>query len=263
MSVLEKTEPAGPPAEPYDALAAVYDAWQGRYGDFARVILPRLERALGGFGQVRSFVDFGCGTGTLLLALARRHPHLQLSGVDASAAMLAGARGKAGATRVHWYQGRLGEPLVGPYAGAPFDAAGCFFNTLNHLPDVPALERAFTGIARLLAPGGRLVFDVNTAVGFARWWQGERVYTGRGWRFEMEAAFDPEARRAVARARVTVEGRPPVDSEIHERLFTDDEIGAALARAGLTTVDRTTWAPLDDGVRGACLWAAQRAESIL
>src|SRR6185369_447984 len=95
-------EPGGPDGDEqgdlYDALAPVYDEWQGAEDQtpFADVVLDKLEPELRRFGGAPpgSFVDFGCGTGALLHGLRRRHPAWRLCGVDRSAAMLAVARGK-------------------------------------------------------------------------------------------------------------------------------------------------------------------------
>jgi SAM-dependent methyltransferase len=59
-----------------------------------------------------------------------------------------------------------------PIPGAPFDAAGAFFNTLNHLPDAAALGRALAAVAGALRPGALVAFDLNNVAGYQRWWGG-------------------------------------------------------------------------------------------
>jgi SAM-dependent methyltransferase len=237
----------------YDPVAAVYDAWQERYGSFAHFVLPCLEAALDDFRGVSSFVDLGCGTGTLLLALAERHPGLRLRGVDASAAMLARAQEKPGAERVEW----ICAPLEQAQCPPRFAAAGAFFNTVNHLPDADALRRMFACVAAALLPGGRLLFDVNNALGFQHWWgQGTTRYAGEDWVLQIATSFDADTGRAHATLHVERDGRRG-GASVQERLFSDDEIAAALAGAGLAVEAREPWRPYSDGVPGATFWVAR------
>jgi SAM-dependent methyltransferase len=239
----------------YDQLAAIYDDWQDRHGCFAHQTLPRVERALGGFSDVSSFLDVGCGTGTLLLALAERHPGLRLRGVDASSAMLERARQKSGAERVEW----ICAPMDRAQRPPRFAAAGAFFNTLNHLPDRDALQRVFQNMAAALLPGGRLLFDVNNVLGFRRWGdQGTARYDGPAWNLEVASRFDEAARRSFVTIRVERDGQRWED-DLEQRLFDDDEIAAALASARFTVESRASWSPYQDQVPGATFWVARAA----
>jgi SAM-dependent methyltransferase len=242
----------------YDALAAVYDAWQSADGmtPFALVararIAPELARER---PEPRSFLDLGCGTGELLLSLRRAHPGWRLAGVDASAAMLAAAARKPGAAGVGWLRARLDAPL--PIAGARFDAAGAFYDTLNHLPDMAALERALAAAAGALRPGGVLYFDVTNALGFDRWWRGRNRWVGVDWDLALEMRYDAAAR--VGHARVTVGRRGTATAfELRERWFTDGEIREALAAAGLTPEKSDPWSPFDIDAPGKTLWIARK-----
>ena len=110
-------------ADVYDALAPIYDAMGGGQ-PFAMLVAERLEELIAASPPRRrverrsfdavSFLDLGCGTGTLLLALRARHPGWRLCGVDVSPGMLAvaaqqararkralGARAAAGPASVH------------------------------------------------------------------------------------------------------------------------------------------------------------------
>lgn len=247
--------------DPYDALALIYDRWQDRFGRFSDLVLPRLlpalrrhaaERASCG-RPVMSFVDVGCGTGTLLLALASSQPDWRLAGTDACTGMLECARNKPGASGIVWQQAEMGAPLpAGPHA-----AAGSFFNALNNLPDTTALHRAFLAIAAALEPGGRFIFDVNNRAGYSSWWEGRDDYRGDGWRFSLECEFDPSSARAHGRAVVCV-GERREELQLHERCFDDDEIEIALLAAELAPSVREPWAPYDTGEPGKTWWEARR-----
>jgi SAM-dependent methyltransferase len=242
------------PEDPYAALALIYDDWQARYGSFSGAVLARMLPVLDGADPpVGSFLEAGCGTGTLLLALAAQRPSWRLTGTDASPAMLARAAGKPGAGAIAWHRTPLGQPVPGP----PFDAAGCFFNTLNHLTDAAHLGRALASLGAALRPGGLLAFDVNNHAGYARWWNGGHLYEGPGWRMQSEARYDQTLREAQARIAIC-RGSVAAEVTVRERLFTDGEITAALEAAGLDVISFEPWSPTPDGEPGSTFWLARR-----
>jgi SAM-dependent methyltransferase len=250
-----------PSAALYAALAPVYDRWQSFDGatPFAELALAQLEPLLGRHrpaAPVASFVDLGCGTGELLLAIRARHPDWRLCGVDASAAMLDVARAKPNAGTIAWRQRALERADRDDRGddGARFDAAGAFYDTLNHLPDSAALAKTFAAVARLLVPGGLFVFDVTNALGFRRWWTGNRTWRGDGWEIRIELAFDtPDA----ATADVTViNAGIAARATLTERCFSDAVIRAALGGAGLAVESAADWSPFDIDAPGKTLFMA-------
>ncbi len=240
--------------DPYSALALVYDDWQARYGTFSDGVLERLVPLLDSIvPPLESFVEAGCGTGTLLSRLTTVRPRWRLAGADPSAPMLAQARRKPARSPIAWHQLPLGAPLP----GAPYDAAGCFFNTLNHLADVPALLGALLSLSAALRPGGMLAFDVNNHAGYTRWWRGHDVYEGPDWRMESDARYDESLREAQATIAIWRGGRT-AEVKVREHLFTDAEIENALRAAGLLPVSAELWSPTPDGVAGSTFWVARR-----
>ncbi|HVR61966.1 MAG TPA: class I SAM-dependent methyltransferase [Polyangia bacterium] len=259
-----------PSAALYAALAAVYDRWQASDGTpFSHLALAQLEPALARHRRatsVASFVDLGCGTGELLLALRARHPNWRLCGVDASAEMLAVARAKTNAAGIAWRASAL-ERADQALGTERFDTAGAFYDTLNHLPDRAALARAFRAVARLLVPGGLFVFDVTNALGFRRWWTGNRTWRGAGWQVRVEMAYHPAASDAEAAATgstgtgladVTVIEEKGIArrAAIAERCFADPVIRSTLAEAGLRVESVRSWAPFDIDAEGKTLFFA-------
>lgn len=238
--------------DPYRALARVYDAWQARYGSFADRALDKLLDTLVG-QEVRSLVDLGCGTGALLVSLSARRPDWRLCGVDASPAMVQAAEAKSTASPVLWRTGRLGEPIP----GRPYDAAGCFFNTLNHVTDPVELTRAFQTAAGALADGGWFLFDTNNDVGYRAWWTRPQRFAGPGWSLEVTPRYDPAAGRARATVRVVC-GDEATCTVVEQRRHGDAEIGAALRGAGLTLLAREAWRPFPHDPPGATFWVARR-----
>lgn len=248
----------------YDALAPIYDAWQSTGGTtpFALVAHARLEPVLERWSrpQARSFIDLGCGTGELLLALGRAHPAWRLAGADASAGMLAVAARKAGAGRIAWVRAPITGPL--PFASARgvdgFDAAGAFYDTLNHLQDADALARAMSAAAALLRPGGLFVFDVTNELGFAEWWHKRNRWVGPTWAVEVETRYDDAARTGEARVSVEVSHRN-TQVTLRERCFTSGDVERALDGEKLTVESCTPWSPFSIDAPGKTLWIVRKS----
>ncbi len=242
---------------PYDLLAPIYDAWQAQAGTpVPELVLPRLTRALRGVarpGAVFSFADLGCGTGGLLLGLREANPAWRLCGLDASAAMLTRARSKSGAETIMWIEG----DVQAWRPGASFDAAGCFHDTLNHLPDAAALGRALAGAARTLRPGGLMVFDVTNHHGFSRWWRGRGEWKTPGWTLSLETSFDEAARLGTGHLTIH-RGGVRAHATLVERCFEDREIRDAIGAAGLHTVSVEPWSPFSLDEPGKSWWVARR-----
>jgi SAM-dependent methyltransferase len=254
-------------ADLYQALAPIYDDWQASDGmmPFALVtsakLAPLLEReararaAQPGAGPF-SFLDLACGTGTLLGALRAPHPDWRLAGADASAAMLAVAARKPALLSIGLARAALDRPL--PFRRS-FDAAGVFYDALNHLTDPSDLRRAFSALATVLRPGGLLVFDVTNRRGFERWWRGRNDFRGLSWQVSVEARFDPQA--ALGRAEVIIahEGQPAASFPLLERHFPSGEVAAALAAAGFEIERTEGWAPFAQDIEGKTWWVARLA----
>ncbi len=255
-------------AELYQALAPIYDDWQASDGmtPFALVtgakLAPLLEReararaALGAraTGRGFSFLDVGCGTGTLLGSLRAQQPTWRLAGLDASAAMLAVAARKPLAHTIGLVGATLDRPF--PFVRA-FDVVGAFYDTLNHLPDPPALARAFAALCAVVRPGGLLVFDLTNRRGFERWWRGRNDFSGPGWRISVEARFDPTHEIGQAQVTIAAGGAPSRSFQLLERHLPEPDVGRALMAAGFAVERTEGWAPFAADVEGKTWWVAR------
>lgn len=100
-------------------------------------------------------LDVACGSGGTTLRIARR-TGCTVHGIDVHAQAVAEARARAAsegaADRATFDQGDAGRPL--PFPDAAFDALVCI-DAVNHLPD---RARVFAEWARVVRPGGRVVF---------------------------------------------------------------------------------------------------------
>ena len=139
---------------------AMFDAIAERYDLLNRVLSLGIDQrwrrrtveslALRGPGRV---LDLATGTGDLALAIARRHPDVEVVGVDPSRNMLAiGARKVARAGLEGRVSVREGEAYALPFEDDAFDAATIAFGIRN----VPDRARGMRELARVTRPGGRV-----------------------------------------------------------------------------------------------------------
>jgi ubiquinone/menaquinone biosynthesis C-methylase UbiE len=117
---------------------------------------PRILDAAGvADGSGARLLDVACGTGVVARTAADRVGTDQVVGVDLNEAMLIVARRTA--PGIEWRQGDVTEL---PFPDASFDAVTCQM-ALMFVPDV---ERAFTEMARVARPGGRVAVVVPAAL---------------------------------------------------------------------------------------------------
>ena len=147
----------------YEALAGAYDALTEDVGyaqraDFLEKLLRRSAI------PVKLVLDLACGTGTMTWLLTQRG--YEVIGVDGSEDMLAAAMSKggqaAGVPPVFLHQSMPKLDLYGTV-----DAAVCCLDSLNYLTDPEDVRRTFRRLHLFVAPGGVLVFDVNTVAKLA------------------------------------------------------------------------------------------------
>ncbi len=138
----------------YDAFAPFYDVLTAHqdYDWWWSVLLPLAEAA--GLAGDR-VLDVACGTGKSLGPLLARG--WSAVGVDASAGMLAEARRKLGSDVQLAEHDMRDLPVLGE-----FDLVCCLNDAVNNVRDERQLVETFLGFRRNLAPGGVVVFDVNT-----------------------------------------------------------------------------------------------------
>jgi SAM-dependent methyltransferase len=203
-----------------------------------------IERAFARFGdgQIHAIADFGCGTGSHAIPLARRG--YGVVGVDRSEAMLALARTKAdraaiepdGRGTLSFRQGDLRDVEL----GLKFDAVLMMFAVLGYQQSNQDVTRALATMRRHLRPGGLLVCDI---------WYGPAVLHDRPRKRSRElptvtgliirtASPEIDAERHVCTVDIalTVVERDRVvneETERHEvRFFFPQEIAALLEVAG-------------------------------
>ena len=163
-------------------------------------------------------LDAGCGTGfqTELLESLGYETH----GVDVAPRLLAVARRRLPSSSV-----ALASVDALPYRDASFDAAVCYGSTLSFVDDPVA---ALGELARVLEPGGRLLFEVEHRWSLDLVWTLASALAGDALGYGVPPR---EAWRQLTRgSTVTYPGYGPL------RLFTRSELRAMLAGAGLRPV---------------------------
>jgi len=253
-----RAEEAAGATEPFRD-AVLYDwEYRRRRDDVAFYRMLAAERG----GPV---LDLGCGTGRLLIPLAR--DGFDVVGLDLAAPMLDRARAK-GRRQARRLTGRTllvqGDLRALPLGG-PFSLAVMAFHTIQHLVEDDELVGALREIRRVLRPDGWLAFDVFAPR--ARWLAraanrrfDATVFRHPGTKQRLEYSVShrlDERRRALHvrfhYRRVSPGGRvAPRGSVVHlcHRQLTPIEVESLLARAGLRLIGR--WGgfhdePLGDG----------------
>jgi ArsR family transcriptional regulator len=146
--------PDSPPAPTAHAARAHFDRWAGAYSR-SRLLASLQRKALAELRPQASdrVLDLACGTGALLGEVAPRVE--RAVGVDLSPGMLEIARSRllADRDRPANIELHLGSSEALPFADGEFTALVCT-TALHHFPDP---QRSFEEMARVVAPGGRVV----------------------------------------------------------------------------------------------------------
>jgi SAM-dependent methyltransferase len=197
--------------------------------------------------------DLCCGTGTTALEMARRG--YRVFAVDRSRAMLGVAREKfrrarvdARIVRADMCNFRLPEPV---------NLVACEFDAINHLARKRDLQSVARAVARALRPSGWFFFDVNTPQAFRELWVTNWIVQGRGYFLAARGGYDERRDKgwtefnwfvpaeklhrsgnfqAATRARRAAQLLRHYTERYEQVAWTDNEIRAALTRAGLRVI---------------------------
>jgi SAM-dependent methyltransferase len=132
-----------------DAFADVYDRWYARITD-AEVTADLVAELAAAAGTDR-VLELAVGTGRLAVPLAERG--LDVTGIDASAAMLAKLEERSATVTVV-----LGD-MVDDLPDGPFGVCLIAYNSLFNLDSAERQQACFAAVADRLAPDGRFVIE--------------------------------------------------------------------------------------------------------
>ncbi len=105
-----------------------------------------------------SLLDVGCGGGQAAIRIKERYPHLNITGIDASAVMISNARERANnkGCRIHF---EVADAEALPFPDASYDVVYSF-GSAKHWPNP---LKGFGECWRVLKPGGELLIADATS----------------------------------------------------------------------------------------------------
>ena len=174
-------------------------------------------------------LDCPCGQG--------RHAHLlaeagfDVTGVDYSAPLLAIAKARGTGKRLRYRKGDM-RTLPAPWTGK-FDAVLNLFTSFGFFEDAADDVKVIREFARVLAPGGRLLWYGGSRDGvLARWVARDSWNTKDGTAVSHDRAFDPVSGEITI--QTTWRGPTGGGQRLHRiRLYTATRLSELCADAGL------------------------------
>ena len=227
----------------YDQIARIYDPWSRSVVEDIPFYLAEAKRSGG------PVLELGVGTGRIAVPLAASG--IEVVGVDLSAGMLEVAREQASlvGVRVDLRQGDMRDP---PVEGA-FPLVLVPFRSMLHMETDADRRAVLRAVAGLLAPEGRLIFDVfapdaaDIAETHGRWLEREPGIWER-------ADWNEETRTLILRVR-----GGEAEAEMSLAWLSVPEWRALLEQEGFTVdalygwFDRSPWRGGEDSV-----WVCRR-----
>jgi len=207
--------------DPYDVIAEYYDLEFDAFTEDVDLYLAFAQRA----GP--PVLELGCGTGRLLVPLARAG--FEVEGVDRSAAMLARAAerlNRHGLSHVRLRQADLTDlsELPERHYSLVVLAVNGFLHLLDHAVQVTALEQ----IHRVLRPGGLLLLDVlHPTPAQLEGWEGHLLHDAT-WALPDGSLLDRFSARRVSPAEQTIETRLFYDRRRPDGTLTRDVVSYTL-----------------------------------
>jgi SAM-dependent methyltransferase len=176
-------------------------------------------------------LDLACGHGRIANRLAARG--VRVTGLDASAAFLELARRDAEARGldVEYVEGDMRDL---PWSGR-FDAIVSWFTAFGYFADDAENKRVLAEAHRAIAPGGRLLINLNNLAGLLRVLQPSTVTERDGDLLVDQHRFDV-ASNAMHSKRTIVRAGRTRDVEYRLRMFTFPELRDWFHEAGFSAV---------------------------
>ncbi len=217
----------------YSDFAAVYDRFMeevpyGKWLDFLEQLWQKEEK------NIQTIADLGCGTGNMLLPLAKKG--YTMIGVDLSLDMLSQAEQKLRSENLSAML--LQQDLAEFVLPMQVDCILSVCDSFNYLTEDGALSDAFACVAQNLKSDGLFCFDMNTEYHF-RELLGENTFaaTDETAAYIWENYYDTEEKineYAVTFFCEGADGRYTRSEEVHyERAYALEEIENALQAHGL------------------------------
>lgn len=232
----------------YDPFARVYNRYWGvEYRAEALPIVSRL--LLSRLKPGAAVLDVCCGTGQFSEMV--RRAGFDVAGIDASDEMIRYARENAPKIRFRVADARRFS------LRRLFDGAYSVFESLNHVPDIADLERAFRCVRRHLRPGAPFLFDLNRWEAFVRYWNTVEAVVEEEDVCILNMSYHKRTRMALCLATAFERGPDSTwtrrDFTLRQTCHIHDEVVEALHAAGFGNV--TFYDARDAGMRTAAGFA--------
>ncbi|KAI8915086.1 hypothetical protein BC831DRAFT_487837 [Entophlyctis helioformis] len=181
-------------------------------------------------------LDLCCGQGRHSLHLAKEYPHLFVHGHDQSSYLISLAQERASfqsVTSQTFFT--VGDCRQIPYPDNTFDLVLIMGNSFGYFADEQG-DRAVLGeVARVLAPGGRLVLDITDG-DYMR-----ENYAERSWEWVDDSTFvcrerqlSKDGLRLISREIITVANKGVVRDQFYqERLYSQAELATLIRESNL------------------------------
>jgi SAM-dependent methyltransferase len=229
------------PNSEYDPFARIYNRhWGLAYRTEAFPIVQRL--LLSRFKHTSAVLDVCCGTGQFTEMV--RQQGFEMAGIDSSPEMIAFARQNAPEADLAVADAR------GFALGKKFDAAYSVFESLNHVPDLDGLGRAFRCVRKHLKRGAPFLFDLNREDAFILYWNTIDALVEDDSVLVLRMDYDDATR--VGECRMTAFENGPdwvrKDFTIRQTCHDHDAVESELRDAGFS--DITRYDARDAGMEG-------------
>jgi 2-polyprenyl-3-methyl-5-hydroxy-6-metoxy-1,4-benzoquinol methylase len=216
-----------------------YDALTGAEAPNAEVAFYcRLARG----APSRTVLELGCGTGRLSVPMAR--DGLRVTGIDLSEPMLSTARTKAAKAglRVRFIAG----DIRGFDLDQRFDLILLPSNAVAHLEDEGQVESCLRCVVAHLGPEATFVLHAfNPRDEFLNRHEEARTEVGRfvdaasvSWVVSESGHYDAQRKTQILRWRWDASDGQQFETQMRLRMFSSEELDAAIKAAGLAVVDR-------------------------
>jgi SAM-dependent methyltransferase len=224
------SDSGGSARDTYEAYSSSYDDFNHGYR-YERWTAQLLAAAQDEGLQGDRLLDVACGTGLSFISMLERG--WTVTACDISPAMLELARAKVGGAAALLTADMRDLPRLGE-----FDLIWAVNDAMNYLLTGEDFEAALSGMRRNLAPGGIVVFDVNTLTAYRRFFSSECVVEENGrhfvWRGLMSA--DDVEPGSINEAHFEARGEEGSANLHRQRHFTEFGVRAAIEAADLTCV---------------------------
>jgi SAM-dependent methyltransferase len=213
----------------YDSFAPVYDDYTAGYqaASWTGKLLALAQRC--GAPERGRLLDVGCGTGKSFLAMRDRG--WEVVGCDLSPAMIEVARQKAPGVQLEVVDARQ-LPALGA-----FDLVWSLNDTLNNLLEVQHLREVLEAMKANLAPGGVVLFDLNTESLCRALASEDETRSAGERRVKWTSATDFFEPGGFIESWFGVEGDPGATELHRQRHFPESQVLESLEQAGLSCLE--------------------------